>query len=274
VTTATHTSSGTFAGSWRQIEDEREVAQTLAHLQRARRDPVYLSPELYDLAYPGYPGDRDFYLTRAKTGRVLYLGVGTGRIFKPLARLNRQTIGVESSPAMWEVLRGHCPELADRVQRCDAAAAQIPANSLDTVIAPYSFLQVVGRTRLPELLTRVHAWLKPGGGFLTDTFSPYLIPFRGRGLEASAWRAQEGTKVSIYVQYDHFAQQMQELALIERPDCPACVLEMRLDYCFPVELVAFLRSAQFEAVNVFGGFAGEPFEPATNSVLVYEAIKS
>jgi len=274
VTTATHTSSGTFAGIWQQIEDEREVAQTLARLQQARRDPVYLSPELYDLAYPGYPGDREFYLARAKTGRVLYLGVGTGRIFEPLARLNRQAIGVESSPAMLEILRRRSAELADRVQRCDATAAQIPAGSLDTVIAPYSFLQVVGRAGLPELLTHVHAWLKPGGVFLTDTFSPYLIPFRGRGLEANTWRVEEGTQISIYVQYDHFAQQMQELALIERQDRPPCVLEMRLDYCFPVELVAVLRTARFAAVNVFGGFQREAFEPATNSVLVYEAIKS
>jgi hypothetical protein len=51
------------------------------------------------------------------------------------------------------------------------------------------------------------------------------------------------------------------------------VLEMHLRYYFPRELSALLADAGFEPPRIFGGYAGEPFDPCTNELLVYEARK-
>jgi len=265
--------AGQSPSDWEQIEDGREVDRVLTRLQNTTRTAVYDCPELYELAYPGYPGDRDYYLEETQAGRVLYLGVGTGRIFLPMAAQNPQVYGVEYSPEMCRVLERRQPHVADRLLQCDAADAPVKPDSLDTVVAPYSFLQVIGRKSIPELLNRVHAWLKPGGRFLTDTFSPYAIPFRRPGLEASIRQIGAQTRIAIYILYDHVAQQMQELALIERDGEAARVLDMRLEYFFPRELVEAIQRAGFDPVRMQGGFDGRPFDPVGSDVVVYEAIK-
>lgn len=264
---------GQSPADWEQIEDQREVSQVLARLQNATRTAVYECPQLYELAYPGYPGDRDYYLSQTQAGRVLYLGVGTGRIFLPMAAQNPQASGVEYSPEMCRVLQSRQPQIADRLYECDAAETPVAAGSLDTVVAPYSFLQVAGRERMPELLARVHEWLKPGGRFLTDTFSPYAIPFRRPGLETSVRQIGAQTRVAIYVLYDHLAQRMRELALIEQQDEPARVLDMPLEYYFPREVVDALGRAGFDPIDVQGGFDGQPFDPVASDVVVYQAVK-
>lgn len=265
--------AGQSPAGWEQIEDDREVDRVLARVQNATRTSVYACPELYELAYPGYPGDRDYYLSQTERGRVLYLGVGAGRIFVPMAAQNPEAFGVEYSPEMCRLMKRRQPQVADRIVQCDAKDASVPPGSLDTVVAPYSFLQVVGRDRIPDLLNRVHAWLKPRGRFITDTFSPYAIPFRRPGLEANIRRVGADTRIAIYVLYDHVVQKMQELALIERDGDPARVLDMRLEYFFPRELVEAMESAGFDPVRVEGGFDGEPFDPVGSDVVLYEAVK-
>ena len=264
---------GQSPADWDQIEDHREVNRVLSSLQKVARTAVYECPELYELAYPGYPGDRDYYLEETQAGRVLYLGVGTGRIFLPMVAQNPQAYGVEYSPEMCRLLERRQPKVADHLLQCDATEAPIQRRSLDTVVAPYSFLQVVGRKCIPELLNRIHTWLKPEGRFLTDTFSPYAIPFRRPGLEASIRQIGAQTRIAIYILYDHVLQQMQELALIERDGDESRVLDMRLEYFFPREVVEDIQRAGFDPVHVRGGFDGRPFNPVENDVVVYEAVK-
>jgi len=265
--------AGQSPANWEPIEDQREVDRVLTRLRNATRTAVYACPELYELAYPGYPGDRDYYLAETQRGRVLYLGVGTGRIFLPMASRNPGVAGVEYSPEMCRLLQERQPQVADRLYQCDAAETPVEPESLDTVVAPYSFLQVIGRPRIGKLLSRVHDWLKPGGRFLTDTFSPYAIPFRRHGLETNVRQIGSQTRIAIYILYDHVAQRMQELALIEQDHEPPRVLDMRLEYFFPRELVEALQAAGFDPVDVRGGFDGQPFDPAASEVVVYQATK-
>jgi SAM-dependent methyltransferase len=258
---------------WEQLEDPDEVRRVLSEIRGIPPRDVFSCAELYDLAYPGYDGDADFYLERGRRGRVLYLGVGTGRIFSRLARENPDAVGLDSSPEMLELLRRRHPHVrAGQVLLGDAAAAPLGESVFDAVVAPYSFLQVVGEARVPQLLRNVLRALKPGGALLTDTFSPYLIPFRGKGLETNVRLTGTGTKIAIYVLYDHLRQDMTELALVERAG-ERTVLEMRLHYYFPHELLAAFRHAGFATCTLWGGYHGEAFDPSENEVFVYEAGK-
>lgn len=256
---------------WDQIEDQREVQQVLSHIRATARYDVYQCAELYELAYPGYQGDLDYYLDRGRVGHVLYLGVGTGRIFSRLARENPQALGIDNSPQMLALLRRRHPHIAaEQVWQADAVTAELPEVQFDAVLAPYSFLQVVEEERLPRLLENVRRWLRPGGRFFTDTFSPYIIPFGKKGLEASVRRIGTDTRIAIYVLYDHLRQSMTEMALVsERGE--EKLLEMHLAYYFPHELQAAFQKAGFDGIRIVGGYHGEPFDPSENEVIVYEA---
>jgi SAM-dependent methyltransferase len=253
--------------------DPQAITKVLAQLQQATRLDVFTRPDLYELAYPGYAGDAEFYRQKGREGRVVYLGVGTGRMFAPLAAENPAAIGIERSPQMRTLFQQRHSALAPgRVLLADAATAELPDESVDTVLAPYSFLQVVDPSSLPRLLENIHRWLKPGGRLYADTFSPYLIPFRQAGIEFNIRQVSEQVRISIYALYDHLAQSMRELALIDTGGQQQ-VLEMNLGYYFPRELTAALEAAGFAAVQVHGGYQGEPVDTLESEVLVYEATK-
>ncbi|HEX3147904.1 MAG TPA: hypothetical protein VHR66_07455 [Gemmataceae bacterium] len=121
------------------------------------------------------------------------------------------------------------------------------------------------------MLDNVCRWLRPGGTFHTDTFSPYLIPFTNCGLEANERLFGDHTRVRIYIEYDHVRQHMTEFALVERPGQADCVLEMDLHYLFPAQVHDLMAAAGFDPPSVRGGYDGECFDPSKNEILVYEA---
>lgn len=263
-----------FHAAWDQIGDPERVREVIARLEQVQRLDVYAAAELYDLAYPGYAGDSDYYLDKGRCGRVLYLGVGTGRIFAPLATLNPQAMGIDNAAPMLARLRQQHPHLqAAQLVQGDVVSASFPPATFDTVVAPYSFLQVIRPTELPHVLANVRRWLVPGGAIHADTFSPYLIPFRMKGLESGIRQIGADTCVSIYVLYDHLRRRMTELAHIETA-AGEHVLEMPLAYYFPHEIITFLSEAGFDDVTVHGGYDGEPFDPTENEVIVYQARAS
>ncbi|MDD5750913.1 MAG: class I SAM-dependent methyltransferase [Candidatus Peribacteraceae bacterium] len=259
---------------WEQIEDQEEVAHVLEKIRATTRFEVWHCAEQYEIAYPGYAGDKQYYLEKGKNGHVLYLGVGTGRIFGEMAKQNPDAVGLDSSQEMIDLLQRRHPHIReDQVLLADALDASLAENQFDTVVAPYSFLQVIEEEQLPQLLKNVRRWLKPKGRFSTDMFSSYLIPFRRKGLETSVRSVSADTRIAIYVLYDHAKQNMTEMALIDR-NGDEKILEMRLHYYFPHEVLGALRSAGFENVSLTGGYNGEPFDPSENEVLVFEAQKA
>lgn len=259
---------------WEQIEDPTEVARVLEKIRSTTRYEVWHCAEQYEIAYPGYEGDKQYYLEKGREGRVLYLGVGTGRIFGEMARQNPGALGMDSSPEMIELLQRRHPHIKNnQVLLADAISAPLAENQFDTVVAPYSFLQVIEEKQLPQLLQNVQRWLKPEGRFNTDMFSSYIIPFRRKGLEASVRSINADTRIAIYVLYDHANQNMTEMAMIDGQGDEK-ILEMRLHYYFPHEVLTAMQKAGFESVSMAGGYNGEPFDPSENEVLVFDAQKA
>jgi SAM-dependent methyltransferase len=99
-----------------------------------------------------------------KGARVVELGCGGGAAeTRRLARRFRVT-GVDLSAEQLRRARERVPE-AEFVQ-ADFTEIDFEAGSLDSVAAFYSFNHVP-RDLLAPLYARVHAWLRPGGLFLT-----------------------------------------------------------------------------------------------------------
>jgi SAM-dependent methyltransferase len=124
--------------------------------------------EIYD-DYPAHPSAADaepaadLLADAAHGGKVLEFGVGTGRIALPLATRGLDVTGVDISARQIELARAAVPEA--RFIHADMTALDLPASSLDAVVAFYS-LTHVPRGDLPDLLEAILRWLRSGGVFV------------------------------------------------------------------------------------------------------------
>ena len=256
---------------WEQLEFPHEIEQIVSQADCKIQGDIFRCAEMYNLAYPGYDGDRAFYLAKAKCGRVLYLGIGSGRIFADIARLNHAAVGIEKSSEMIDCFRLRHPGVIEsQILLGDVLTADLGESLFDCVLGPYSFLQVLPNADVPVVLKKIKTALKVNGAFITDTFSPYLIPFRHSGPEVSTKSANPDFRISIYISYDHLKQEMREYAVFDDHGRKS-VTEMCLHYYFPRELEAMIQDAGFKSCSISGGYCGEAFNPATNDVIVFEA---
>jgi SAM-dependent methyltransferase len=244
----------------------------MARFEALPRVEAYDAPELYDLVYPGFAGDEGYYRRCASTGRVLYLGAGTGRLFASIAACNPNVLGVDNSAAMLDALRKLHPRVTERqLLLADVRDPHIvPEHTFDVVIGPFCFLEVLGTNEWKTLLANVARWLKPGGWFHTDTFSPFSIPFRRTGFETIGWDADDGSRVEIYIDYDHASQSMHERATVLRGGREQ-LIEMHLTYLFPREVTSAILEAGFDSLGIYGGHHGEPYNPSRSDVVLYSA---
>jgi SAM-dependent methyltransferase len=91
---------------------------------------------------------------------VLDLGCGAGVPMTRALAVGRRVTGVDISARQIELARAAVP--GARFIDADMTALELPASSLDAVVAWYS-LTHVPRADLPTLIEAAHRWLRPGG---------------------------------------------------------------------------------------------------------------
>jgi SAM-dependent methyltransferase len=91
---------------------------------------------------------------------VLDLGCGAGVPMTRALAAGRRVTGIDISARQIELARAAVPEAT--FVRADMTAFDLAPASLDAVVAFYS-LTHVPRADLPQLLTAVRRWLRPGG---------------------------------------------------------------------------------------------------------------
>jgi SAM-dependent methyltransferase len=105
-------------------------------------------------------------------GRVLELGVGTGRLAVPMARAGLRVVGVDSSDAMLAKLRER--DVDRRVESVlgDMTAA-LPAGPFDVVLVAYNTIFNLLDAAAQELLfAAVAERLRPDGAFVVEAYVP------------------------------------------------------------------------------------------------------
>jgi SAM-dependent methyltransferase len=134
--------------------------------------------DVYDEWYGDVP-DVDATVQRVAAlvsggGRVLELGVGTGRLAVPLATAGLEVWGVDASSAMLDRLRANDP--AGRVNAVlGDMAGPLPAGPFDVVLVAYNtFFNLVTEQAQRDCLRAVAAVLSEGGSLLVEAFVPAL----------------------------------------------------------------------------------------------------
>ncbi len=106
-------------------------------------------------------------------GRVLELGVGTGRLAVPMAAAGLRVVGIDSSEAMLAKLRER--DTASTVEAVlGDIAGDLPAGPFDAVLVAYNTIfNLLGEQDQPSLFQRVAKRLAPGGAFVVEAFVPH-----------------------------------------------------------------------------------------------------
>ncbi len=105
-------------------------------------------------------------------GRVLELGVGTGRLALPMAAAGLQVVGVDTSAAMLERLAERDPAgLIDVV--CGDMVDDLPDGPFDAALVAYNTIfNLLDEQRQLACFAAVAERLAPGGSFVVEAFVP------------------------------------------------------------------------------------------------------
>ena len=242
--------------------------------------PYDLTAEFYDEDMGRTANGRDvaWYVAgataaAARSGRILELGSGTGRVTLPLAAAGLHVVAVDRSPPMLRrlVRKAAAAGINARILALAMDMGRLSlAGSFAAVLCPYSaFGYLVKPADRQRLLASVLALLRPGGVFLLDCFIPDpalrqvpddtpIFDYR-RPLPEGPWHPAVTLERHKRLTWDVLPNVNRIRRLYRFLDAEnRLVREVHTDtlqYAYPPERVLdLLRAAGFETVSGHGDF--------------------
>jgi SAM-dependent methyltransferase len=212
----------------------------------------------------------EYLATRAASagGRVLELGIGTGRIAIPLAQRGVAVQGIDASPAMVERLRAKPGGLDIPVAVGDFSAVDVQG-PFDLVYVVFNtFFALLDQESQVRCFANVAAHLSERGEFVIEAFVPDPTLY-DRGQRMGAVRV-ETDRVQINAsQLDAVTQRITSQHIWIGAE-GLMLLPVQLRYAWPSELDLMARLAGLQLRERSGGWSGEPFTSSSAShVSVY-----
>jgi len=245
---------------------------------------LYADPTLYDLLFPAAhdSGSRvdqvqrdliraseQFYIQQARerSGRVLELGCGSGRLTIPLAQSGIDIIGADLSLSMLQSARAKAVSAGLRVSFVQADMRQFEFGArFSTILIPgNSLLHLVAIEDLRRCFASVRRHLAGGGKLVFDISKWNLARLAGEpGERRPVLRVTHLERGEITVEetaeYDAAEQTRRVVWFLSAPDAPDFqIIEYRLRVIFPQELVMLLDYAGFRLGTRYGEFTREAF---------------
>jgi SAM-dependent methyltransferase len=199
----------------------------------------------------------DRLATLAESGRVLELGIGTGRIGLPLARRGLEIHGIDASEAMVARLREKPGGDAIPVSVSDFADVDVEGTFSLIFVVFHTFFDLLTQDAQVRCFENVTSKLEPGGRFVIEAFVPDLSRFDREQrvnatrveldwllLEATVHRRNEQRIDSMNVRITNDGTQLNPI---------------RLRYAFPSELDLMARLAGLRLEARWGGWDRRPF---------------
>ena len=191
-------------------------------------------------------------------GRVLELGVGTGRIAVPLAATGAAVTGVDASPRMLELLARR--DSRDRVRRVEAdMVGYDDGETYDVVlIACNTLFMLLDPDDQVRCLAAARRRLVAGGRLVVEVYSP--LPFvRGPAELVQVRHLGPDVVMVDTVRCDPHAQLLVEIHVVVGAGGPLTVPELSR-FAWPGELDRMAAAAGLRPGPRHGGWRGEPFD--------------
>jgi len=192
-------------------------------------------------------------------GRVLELGVGTGRLALPLAARGCQVTGIDSSERMLERLASHDPHRTIQVVHGDMVD-DLPTGPYDVVFSAYNTLfNLLSAERQQQCLARSRAVLAPGGRVVVEAFVPH--PHTGSQVSV---RSMSADRVVLSASVHHAADQRAEGQFIEFTEGGGVRLRpWAVRYTHPHELDALAAEVGLQLQHRWADFTGTAFDDSS-----------
>jgi SAM-dependent methyltransferase len=228
--------------------------------------------EIYDDWYTSRmdPSDAvDLLAELAGDGRVLELGIGTGRVALPLAARGLEVSGIDASQAMVDKLREKPGGKAIAVTFGNFADVAVDG-VFSLVYVPFTtFFALLSQAEQIRCLRNVAARLEPGGSFVLDAFVPDLGRYQNndQGVFAQEVGADH---VRIDVTRHDPVEQRVDSSHVVLSERGTHIYPVALRYAWPAELDAMAMVAGLVPVERYGGYDRRPFDrSSTHHVSIY-----
>jgi SAM-dependent methyltransferase len=191
-------------------------------------------------------------------GRVLELGVGTGRLAVPMASAGLRVVGIDASAAMLAKLRERDPQgqveavLGDMTDR-------LPDGPFDAVLIAYNTIfNLLGEHEQPRLFRRVAERLAPTGVFVVEAFVPDV--HAGDGSSEVSVRSMAVDQVVLSVSVNRPDEQLFEGQFVQFSERGGVRLRpWSIRWATPEQLDEMATAAGLRLLERVGDMAGTPF---------------
>ncbi|MEI5033303.1 class I SAM-dependent methyltransferase [Streptomyces sp. S1A(2023)] len=212
----------------------------------------------------------DTLMKLAGEGRVLELGVGTGRVALPLVRRGFDVHGVEASAAMAARLRAKPG--GDRVRITLGDFAEVPVEGMFSLILVVggTLFELASREDLQSCLTAVADHLEPAGVLVLDAHVPEALAVAAASGVPEVVSETDEHLILCHRRIDPSTATYQSHYLVHEAD-RTHHLRVRFHYASPGELDLMAERAGLRLRTRLGSWVGGPFtRDSTYHVSVYE----
>ncbi len=200
---------------------------------------------------------------RCGGGRVLELGVGTGRLALGLEAAGCRVTGLDASPEMLDALRRKDP--AGRVATVlgDVADGSVwPDEAVDLVLAANNLLCTrADADEQRSCVERSVAALRPGGHLVVECFIPAPVDTRARTLSVRDVTAAGVRLIATDARPGDAGAEVTGAHIELRDGEAPRVRPWRIVPVEATTLDSWCEEAGLQLVDRSGGWAGEPFDP-------------
>ncbi len=217
------------------------------------------------------PGDAVEALARlAGGGRVLELGIGTGRIALPLAARGVEVHGIDASGAMVAELRAKPGGDAIPVTLGDFADARVDGEFDLVFVAFNTFFALLTQEEQLRCVRNVAARLSPRGVFIVEAFVPDMCRYDEAGHTLRTHRV-DGERVIVDASTLDRARQRITTRLVALDGRAVTQYPIEIRYVWPSELDLMARLAGLRLRERWSDWRGGSFDASSPShVSVYE----
>lgn len=217
----------------------------------------------------GHAPSLDFLAGLAGDGRILELGIGTGRVALPLAQRGVTVEGIDASAEMVGRLRAKPG--ADAIQVTIGDMADVPVSGTFRLVYVVfnTLFGLLSQDRQAECFGNVARVLEPGGSFVVECFVPDPTRF-DRGQRVQALDVAEDSVTFELSRHDP-VQQRVTVQVVTIDGDGVRMRPVAIRYSWPAELDLMARQAGLRLAERFGGWDRRPFDSASGShVTVYQ----
>lgn len=222
--------------------------------------------------------DNQFFLDRVVTtkGKVLEIGVGTGRLFMEALQHGADIYGIDVSQSMIDVLiKKVDKETSKRIYLQSIIDFDIQ-NKFSLIIAPFRvMMHIINKEDQITALNNVYHHLNPGGIFIFDVFAPDLrqlvsglhnhVDFEGEYEPGKKLKRIASTQTDLLNQIINVNFRME---WDENNEVKLDEWNLPMRYYFRYELEHLVERSAFENYTILGDYSGNELNADSKDFIV------